>query len=162
MEDSSFIESYYITSYKAKNDIYHMSSVIYFNLVIDLTTILFHSSFYREFLVTLPFIIIGFYGNRKYNIILLYIYQFHIITSIIINIYLSSITSQVWLKVGYIINMPITFWYLYTIWYMTIKIRGLNTNDKNLLITGWTPDDTSESPHTHHLAHGGQLVSQSN
>lgn len=162
MEDSSFIGNYYISSYKAKNDIYHISSVIYFNLVIDLTTILFHSAFYREFLVTLPFIIIGFYGNRKYNIILLYIYQFHIITSIIINIYLSSIANFLWLKVGYIINTPITFWYLYTIWYMTIKIRGLNTNDKNLLINGWTPQDTFESPHTHHLANVGQLVSQSN
>jgi hypothetical protein len=145
MDDSSFYlfdnGIYYITSYKAKNDIYHMSSVIYFNLVFDLTTILFYSAFYREFLVTLPFIIIGFYGNRKYNTILLYIYQFHIIISIIINIYLSSIANFLWLKVGYIINTPITFWYLYTIWYYTIKIRGLNKNDKNRLINGWTPDE---------------------
>ena len=145
MEDSSFYQydngSYYITSYKAKYNIYHMSSIIRFNLTFDLMTIFLYSFFYKEFLATLPFIITGFYGQRKCNIILLYIYQFHIITSIIINVYFSSITSQVWLKVGYIINTPITFWYLYTIWYMTIKIRGLNTNDKNRLINGWTPEE---------------------
>jgi hypothetical protein len=145
MDDSSFYQYdnglYYITSYKAKNDIYHMSSIINFNLVFDLITILFYSAFYREFLVTLPFIIIGFYGNRKYNTILLYIYQFHIITSIIINIYLSSIANLLWLKVGYIINTPITFWYLYILWHYTIKIRGLNTNDKNRLKNGWTPEE---------------------
>jgi hypothetical protein len=49
---------------------------------------------------------------------------------------------------------------------MTVKVKGLNTNDKNRLITGWTPDeliwDTSESLHKHRLAYGGQLVSQSN
>ena len=145
MDDSSFYKYenglYYITSYKAKNDIYHMSSIINFNLVFDLITILFYSAFYREFLATLPFIIIGFYGNRKYNTILLYIYQFHIITSIIINIYLSSIANFLWLKVGYIINTPITFWYLYILWHYTIKIRGLNTNDKNRLKNGWTPEE---------------------
>lgn len=145
MDDSSFYQYdngiYYITSYKAKFNVYHMSSVVKFNLAIDLITILFYSVFYREFLITLPFIIIGFYGNRKYNAILLYIYQFHIISYIFINIYLSSITSLLWLKVGYIINTPITFWYLYTLWYYTIKIRGLNTNDKNRLKNGWTPDE---------------------
>jgi hypothetical protein len=145
MEDSSFYQyengSYYITSYKAKFNIYHMSSVIMFNLTFDLMTILLYSFFYKEFLISLPFIIAGFYGKRKYNTILLYIYQFHIITSIIINVYFSSITSHLWLKVGYIINTPVNFWYLYTIWYMTIKIRGLNTNDKNRLIAGWTPDE---------------------
>ena len=132
---------YYITSYKAKYDVYHMSSVIKFNLAFDLITILFYSAFYREFLISIPFIIIGFYGNRKYNTILLYIYQFHIITSIIINIYLSSIVSLLWLKVGYIVNTPTTFWYLYTLWHYTIKIKGLNTNDKNRLKNGWTPEE---------------------
>ena len=145
MEDSSFYQYdnglYYITSYKAKYDVYHMSSVIKFNLAFDLITILFYSAFYCEFLATLPFIIIGFYGNRKYNQLLLYIYQFHIITSIIINIYLSSIANLLWLKVGYIINTPITFWYLYTLWHYTIKIRRLNTNDKNRLKNGWTPEE---------------------
>jgi hypothetical protein len=145
MEDSSFYQydngSYYITSYKAKFNVYHMSSVIMFNLTFDLMTILLYSLFYKEFLIALPFIIAGFYGKRKYNTILLYIYQFHIIISIIINVYFSSITSHLWLKVGYIINTPVNFWYLYTIWYMTIKIRGLNTNDKNRLIAGWTPDE---------------------
>lgn len=145
MEDSSFYQYengiYYITSYKAKFNVYHMSSVIMFNLTLDLMTILLYSLFYKEFLIALPFIIAGFYGQRKCNTILLYIYQFHIITSIIINVYFSSITSHLWLKVGYIINTPITFWYLYTIWYMTIRIRGLNTNDKNRLIAGWTPDE---------------------
>jgi hypothetical protein len=145
MEDSSFYQydngSYYITSYKAKFNIYHMSSVIMFNLTFDLMTILLYSLFYKEFLVAIPFIIAGFYGQRKYNTILLYIYQFHIITSIIINVYFASITSYLWLKVGYIINTPISFWYLYTIWYFSVKIRGLNTNDKNRLISGWTPDE---------------------
>ena len=145
MEDSSFYQYdngiYYITSYKAKFNVYHISSVIRFNLTFDLMTILLYSMFYKEFLIALPFIISGFYGQRKYNTILLYIYQFHVITSIIINVYFSSITSHLWLKVGYIINTPITFWYLYTIWYMTIKIRGLNTNDKNRLIGGWTPEE---------------------
>lgn len=145
MEDSSFYQYdnniYYITSYKAKFNVYHLSSVIMFNLTFDLMTMLLYSIFYKEFLIALPFIIAGFYGQRKYNTILLYIYQFHVITSIIINVYFSSITSHLWLKVGYIINTPITFWYLYTIWYMTIKIRGLNTNDKNRLIGGWTPEE---------------------
>jgi hypothetical protein len=145
MEDSSFYQydngSYYITGYRAKYNVYHLSSVIMFNLTFDLMTILLYSFFYKEFLIALPFIIAGFYGQRKYNTILLYIYQFHVITSIIINVYFSSITNHFWLKVGYIINTPITFWYLYTIWYMTIKIRGLNTNDKNRLIAGWTPDE---------------------
>jgi len=118
-----------------------MSSVVMFNLTFDFMTILLYSIFYKEFLIALPFIIAGFYGKRKYNTILLYIYQFHIITSIIINVYFSSITSHLWLKVGYIINTPINFWYLYTIWYITIKIRGLNTNDKNRLISGWTPEE---------------------
>ncbi len=143
-----------------------MSSVILFNLIFDLMTMLLYSIFYKDFLIALPFIIAGFYGQRNYNTILLYIYQFHIITSIIINVYFSSITSHLWLKVGYIINTPITFWYLYTIWYYTVKVKGLNTNDKNRLIAGWTPDEliwnTSESPHTHRLAYGGQSVSQSN
>ena len=145
MEDSSFYQYdngiYYITSYRAKFNVYHMSSVIRFNLTFDLMTILLYSIFYKEFLIALPFIIAGFYGQRNYNTILLYIYQFHIITSIIINVYFSSITSHLWLKVGYIINTPITFWYLYTIWYMTVKVKGLNTNDKNRLISGWTPDE---------------------
>jgi len=145
MDDSSFYQYdngiYYITSYKVKNDIYHMSSVINFNIVFDLITILFYSAFYLEFLIILPFIVIGFYGNHNYNMILLYIYQFHIITSIIINIYLSSITSLLWLKVGYIINTPITFWYLYILWNYTIKIKRLNTNDKNRLKNGWTPEE---------------------
>lgn len=145
MDDSSFYkydnEIYYITSYKLKYDIYHMSSIIKFNLAFDFITILLYSTFYIDFLITLPFIIIGFYGNCKYNTLLLYIYQFHIISSIFINIYFSSITSQLWLKVGYIINTPITFWYLYTLWYYTIKIRGLNTNDKNRLKNGWTPEE---------------------
>jgi hypothetical protein len=145
MEDSSFYQYdngiYYITSYRAKFNVYHMSSVIRLNLIFDLMTILLYSIFYKEFLIALPFIIAGFYGQRKYNTILLYIYQFHIITSIIINVYFSSITSHLWLKVGYIINTPVNFWYLYTIWYMTFKIRGLNTNDKNRLISGWTPDE---------------------
>ena len=145
MEDSSFYQYengfYYLSSYKAKFNVYHMSSVVMFNLTFDLMTILLYSFFYKEFLIALPFIIAGFYGQRKYNTILLYIYQFHIITSIIINVYFSSITSHLWLKVGYIINTPITFWYLYTIWYMTVKVKGLNTNDKNRLIAGWTPDE---------------------
>jgi len=145
MEDSSFYQydngSYYITSYRAKYNVYHLSSVILFNLTFDLMTILLYSFFYNEFLIALPFIIAGFYGQRKYNTILLYIYQFHIITSIIINVYFSSITSHLWLKVGYIINTPITFWYLYTIWYFSVKVKGLNTNDKNRLIAGWTPDE---------------------
>ena len=145
MEDSSFYQyengNYFITGYIAKFNVYHLSSVIMFNLTFDLMTILLYSFFYKEFLISLPFIIAGFYGKRKYNTILLYIYQFHIITSIIINVYFSSITSHLWLKVGYIINTPVNFWYLYTIWYMTIKIRGLNTNDKNRLIAGWTPDE---------------------
>ena len=145
MEDSSFYQYdnniYYITSYKAKFNVYHMSSVIRLNLTFDLMTILLYSIFYKEFLIALPFIIAGFYGQRKCNTILLYIYQFHIITSIIINVYFSSRTSHLWLKVGYIINTPVNFWYLYTIWYMTIRIRGLNTNDKNRLISGWTPDE---------------------
>lgn len=145
MEDSSFYQYengfYYLSSYKAKFDVYHMSSVVMFNLTFDFMTILLYSIFYKEFLIALPFIIAGFYGKRKYNTILLYIYQFHIITSIIINVYFSSITSHLWLKVGYIINTPINFWYLYTIWYMTFKIRGLNTNDKNRLISGWTPEE---------------------
>lgn len=58
MEDSSFYQYdnglYYITSYKAKYDVYHMSSVIKFNLAFDLITILFYSAFYCEFLATLP------------------------------------------------------------------------------------------------------------
>ena len=145
MEDSSFYQyengNYYISSYRAKFNVYHMSSVIMFNLLFDLMTILLYSLFYKEFLIKIPFIIAGFYGKHKYNTILLYIYQFHIITSIIINVYFSSITNHLWLKVGYIINTPITFWYLYTVWYMTVKIRGLNTNDKNRLIAGWTPDE---------------------
>jgi hypothetical protein len=145
MEDCSFYQyengNYYISSYRAKFNVYHMSSVILFNLTFDLMTILLYSIFYKEFLIALPFIIAGFYGKRKCNTILLYIYQFHIITSIIINVYFASITNHVWLKVGYIINTPITFWYLYTIWYFSIKIKGLNTNDKNRLITGWTPDE---------------------
>lgn len=145
MEDSSFYQYengfYYLSSYKAKYNVYHMSSVIMFNLIFDSITILLYSIFYKEFLIALPFIIAGFYGQRKYKTVLLYIYQFHIITSIIINVYFASITSHVWLKVGYIINTPITFWYLYTIWYFTIKIRGLNTNDKNRLIGGWTPEE---------------------
>lgn len=143
MEDSSFYQyengNYFISSYRAKFNVYHMSSVIMFNLSFDLITILLYSLFYKEFLIALPFIIAGFYGQRKYNTFLLYIYQFHIITAIIINVYFSSITNHLWLKVGYIINTPITFWYLYTVWYMTIRIRGLNTNDKNRLIAGWTP-----------------------
>jgi hypothetical protein len=145
MEDSSYYQYengiYFITSYKAKYNVYHMSSVILFNLTFDLMTILLYSMFYKEFLIALPFIIAGFYGQRKYNTILLYIYQFHIITSIIINVYFSSITSHLWLKVGYIINTPITFWYLYTIWYFSVKVKGLNTNDKNRLLAGWTPDE---------------------
>lgn len=145
MEDSSYYQYengiYFITSYKAKYNVYHMSSVILFNLTFDLMTILLYSMFYKEFLIALPFIIAGFYGQRKYNTILLYIYQFHIITSIIINVYFSSITSHLWLKVGYIINTPITFWYLYTIWYFSVKVKGLNTNDKNRLLEGWTPDE---------------------
>lgn len=145
MEESSYYQyengNYFISTYRAKYDIYHMSSIIRFNLTFDFITILLYSIFYKEFLITLPFIIAGFYGQRKYNTILLYIYQFHIITSIIINVYFSSIMSHLWLKVGYIINTPITFWYLYTIWYFTIKIKCLNTNDKNRLISGWTPDE---------------------
>jgi hypothetical protein len=145
MEDSSYYQYengiYFITSYKAKYNVYHMSSVILFNLTFDLMTILLYSMFYKEFLIALPFIIAGFYGQRKYNTILLYIYQFHIITSIIINVYFSSITNHLWLKVGYIINTPITFWYLYTIWYFSVKVKGLNTNDKNRLLEGWTPDE---------------------
>ena len=145
MEDSSFYQYengfYYLSSYKAKYNVYHMSSVIMFNLIFDSITILLYSIFYKEFLIALPFIIAGFYGQRKYKTVLLYIYQFHIIKSIIINVYFASITRHVWLKVGYIINTPITFWYLYTIWYFTIKIRGLNTNDKNRLIGGWTPEE---------------------
>lgn len=145
MEDSSYYQyengNYFITGYRAKYNVYHLSSVIMFNLTFDLMTMLLYSVFYKEFLITLPFIIAGFYGQRKYNTILLYIYQFHVITSIIINVYFSSITSHFWLKVGYIINTPITFWYLYTIWYYTIKVKGLNTNDKNRLIAGWTPDE---------------------
>ena len=77
MEDSSFYQYdngiYYITSYKAKFNVYHMSSVIRFNLTFDLMTILLYSIFYKEFLIALPFIISGFYGQRKYNTILLYI-----------------------------------------------------------------------------------------
>lgn len=145
MEDSSYYQYengiYFITSYRAKYNVYHMSSVILFNLTFDLITILLYSMFYKEFLIALPFIIAGFYGQRKYNTILLYIYQFHIITSIIINVYFSSITSHLWLKVGYIINTPITFWYLYTIWYFSVKVKGLNTNDKTRLLAGWTPDE---------------------
>ena len=145
MEDSSYYQYengiYFITSYRAKYNVYHMSSVILFNLTFDLMTILLYSMFYKEFLIALPFIIAGFYGQRKYNTILLYIYQFHIITSIIINVYFSSITSHLWLKVGYIINTPITFWYLYTIWYFSVKVKGLNLNDKNRLIAGWTPNE---------------------
>ena len=112
-----------------------------YSITFDLMTILLYSMFYKEFLIALPFIIAGFYGQRKYNTILLYIYQFHIITSIIINVYFSSITSHLWLKVGYIINTPITFWYLYTIWYFSVKVKGLNLNDKNRLIAGWTPNE---------------------
>ena len=117
MEDSSFYQYengiYFITGYRAKYNVYHLSSVIRFNLTFDLMTILLYSAFYKEFLITLPFIIAGFYGQRKYNTFLLYIYQFHIITSIIINVYFSSITSHLWLKVGYIINTPITFLYFH-------------------------------------------------
>lgn len=58
MEDSSFYQYdnniYYITSYKAKFNVYHMSSVIRFNLTFDLMTILLYSMFYKEFLIALP------------------------------------------------------------------------------------------------------------
>ena len=58
MEDSSFYQYdnniYYITSYKAKFNVYHMSSVIMFNMTLDLITMLLYSMFYKEFLIAFP------------------------------------------------------------------------------------------------------------
>ena len=65
-----------------------LQEIIQTNIILDFFGTIFFSCFFQEYLISIPFLLLSYYGNKKCNIYILTIYQVYIIVSIFTNIYL--------------------------------------------------------------------------
>jgi hypothetical protein len=100
-----------------------LQEIIKINIILDLIGTLFFSCFIQEYLFLIPFLLLSYYGNNTLNSYILTMYQFKIIVSIYINIYLFYAEKHLWIKVAFMMYNPILFWYLNTIWTMCLRLR---------------------------------------
>ena len=101
-----------------------LQEIIQTNIILDFFGTIFFSCFFQEYLISIPFLLLSYYGNKKCNIYILTIYQVYIIVSIFTNIYLFYAEKHLWIKVAFITYNPILFWYLNTVWTICFRLAG--------------------------------------
>jgi hypothetical protein len=104
-----------------------LQEIIKTNIILDLLGTIFFSFFIQEYLFLIPILLLSYYGNKTLNSYILTMYQFKIIVSIYINIYLFYAEKRLWIKVAFITYNPILFWYLNTIWTLCLRLREVGT-----------------------------------